>query len=70
MPTRQESFDAIAGRLNTVTNDIAADYQKLLDEAKQNTVSQESIDAAEKNIAALETLGASVDNPVPEPPTT
>ena len=65
MPTRQEQFDALIARLNTVTNDIAADYQKLLDEAKNNSVTAESIAAAEANIATLEALGASVDNPVP-----
>lgn len=65
MATRQEQFDAVIGRLNTVTNDIAADYKKLLDEAKTNSVSAESIASAEANIATLEALGASVDNPVP-----
>lgn len=67
MATRQEQFDALIGRLNTVTSDIAADYQKLLDEAKNNSVSAESIATAEANIATLEALGASVDNPVPAP---
>lgn len=67
MPTRQEQFDAVVARLNNVTNDIAADYQKLLDEVRNNSVSAESIAAAEANIATLEALGASVENPVPEP---
>lgn len=67
MATRQEEFDAIIARLNTVTNDIAADYQKLLDEIASNTVSAESLANAATNIAALEALGASVTNPVPEP---
>jgi len=67
MPTNQENFDALMSRLNVATNDIAADYQKLLDEAKNNSVSAESIAAAEANIAKLEALGASVENPVPEP---
>lgn len=66
--TRQESFDALMGRLDTVSNDIAADYKKLLDEAKTNSVSAESIAAAEANILKLEALGASVENPVPEEP--
>lgn len=65
MATRQEQFDVMMGRLNTVTNDIAADYAKLLEEAKTNSVSAESIAAAETNIATLEALGASVENPVP-----
>lgn len=67
MPTRQEEFDAIIGRLNTVTNDIAADYQKLLDEIANNSVSAESLANAAANISTLEALGASVSNPVPPP---
>lgn len=72
MATSQERFDLIIGRLNTITSDIAADYKKLLDAVQNNTpISEESFAAAEANIAILETLGASVDNPVPEePPTT
>lgn len=70
MATRQEEFDALIGRLNTVTNDIAADYQKLLDEIANNSVSAESLANAATNIATLEALGASVTNPVPEEPTT
>ena len=75
MPTRQEQFDALygpGGRLDVVTNDIAADYAKLIDEAKTGNVSAESIAAGEVNVAKLEALGASVENPVPaptEPPT-
>lgn len=68
MAKSQEQFDTLMARLDTVTNDIAADYQKLLDEIQSNTVSPASIAAAEANIAKLETLGASVANPVPEPP--
>lgn len=66
MATSQERFDLIIGRLNTITSDIAADYKKLLDAIQNNTpISEESFAAAEANIAILETLGASVDNPVP-----
>lgn len=67
MATRQEEFNELIARLNTVTNDIAADYQKLLDEIANNSVTAESIAAAEANIATLEALGASVSNPVPPP---
>jgi len=70
MPTRQEDFDQLVSDLNTVTNDIAADYEKLLGEIQNNSVSAESIAAAKVNIDKLKALGASVDNPVPEPPTT
>ena len=72
MPTRQEDFDALMGRLNTVTNDVAADYAQLLAEIANNSVSAESIAAGNANVAILEALGASVSNPVPppvEPPT-
>lgn len=65
MATRQEEFDALMGRLNTVTNDIAADYAKLLQEIADNSVSAESIAAGNANVATLEALGASVSNPVP-----
>lgn len=68
MATRQEEFDALMGRLNVVTNDVAADYAKLLEEIANNSVSAESIAAGEANVAILEALGASVSNPVPEPP--
>jgi hypothetical protein len=64
--TKQERFDAMMERLNTTTNDIAADYKLLLDAVKNNdTVSDESLQKAEDNIAKLEALGASVENPVP-----
>lgn len=68
MAKAQEQFDALMDRLNTVTNDIAADYQKLLNEIQNNTVSPASIEAAKANIEKLEGLGASVENPVPEEP--
>lgn len=68
MATSQERFDAIIARLDTITTDIAADYKKLLDEVRAGGVSDESFAKAEANIATLEALGASVDNPVPEPP--
>jgi hypothetical protein len=70
MPTRQEEFDQMVSDLDAATNDIAADYEKLLSEAQTNTVSAESIAAAKVNIERLKSLGASVENPVPEPPTT
>jgi predicted phage gp36 major capsid-like protein len=70
MAKTQERFDDLMTRLNTITNDIAADYQKLLDEITNNSVSDASLTAAEENIAKLESLGASVDNPIPpEEPT-
>lgn len=68
MATRQEEFNALIGRLNTVTNDIAADYAQLLAEIANNSVSAASIAEGHANVAALEALGASVANPVPEPP--
>lgn len=69
MGKSQERFDALMARLDAATNDIATDYQTLLDAVK-DTISEESFAAHEANIARLEALGASVDNPVPpvEPP--
>ena len=69
MATKQEQYDSIMNRLDAITNDIAADYKKLLDEIANGTVSQESLDRGSANVARLEEIGASVDNPVPEPPT-
>lgn len=66
MPTNQEIFDAQLARLDTVTNDIAADYQKLIDDAAAKGVSAESLAKHEANVARLEGIGASVENPVPE----
>lgn len=68
MATSQERFDALMGRLDTVTTDIAADYKQLLEAVQAGGVSDESFAKHEANIAVLETLGASVENPVPEPP--
>lgn len=68
MATRQEEFDALMGRLNTVTNDVAADYALLLEQVANNSVTPESIAAGNANVAILEALGASVENPVPPPP--
>lgn len=66
MAQTQERFDLLMSRLDKVSNDIAADYQQMRDEAKKGTVSDESFAKAEANIAKLEALGASVENPVPE----
>lgn len=63
--TKQERFDAILTSLNDVTNQIASDYQKLLDEVKNGTVSDESLAAAEANITKLQQIAASNDQPVP-----
>lgn len=65
MATKQERFNAILAELNTTTNEIAADYQTLLDEVRNGTVSDESLTAAEENIARLKQIAASNDQPVP-----
>lgn len=69
MALTQQEFNDMNDRLDSVTNDIAADYQKLLDEIEAGQISDESKERAKANIARLEGLGASVDNPVPEEPT-
>lgn len=65
MATKQERFDALLEKLNVTTNNIAEDYQKLLDEVRNGTVSDESLTRAEENIAKLEGIAASVENPLP-----
>lgn len=68
MAKQQERFDLLMGRLDTVTTDIATDYQTLLDAVKNgDTISEESWAKHEANITKLEALGASVENPVPTP---
>lgn len=71
MAKAQEQFDTLMGRLDTVTNDIAGDYQTLLNkiiELNDGSVSQASLDAHAARITQLEAIGASVENPVPVPP--
>ena len=65
---KQEQFDALIQRLNLATNDIAADLTLLKEQIAAGTVSDESLAKLDTNIAALETLGASTENPVPVPP--
>jgi hypothetical protein len=66
--TKQEKFDAALERLNTTTNDIAADLTLLKKQIQDGTVSDESLAKLDTNVATLEALGASTDNPVPENP--
>lgn len=70
MAKSQERFDLLMGRLDKVSNDIAADYAQLLKAVQEgaDSVSEESFAKHEANIDKLEALGASVENPVPEPP--
>lgn len=63
--TKQERFDAILDGLNTVTNEIASDYEALLAEIKNGTVSDESLAKGEANVARLKLTAASNDAPVP-----
>lgn len=62
---KQERFDAMLTRMNDVTNNIAEDFKLFIDEAKQGTVSDESLAKAEANVTTLEQLAASKENPVP-----
>lgn len=70
MAKSQERFDLLMGRLDTITTDIAEDYKTLLEAVQAGGISDESFAKHEANIAKLEELGASVENPVPpvEPP--
>lgn len=65
---KQEQFDAMVARLNTATNDIAADLKLLKDQIAAGTVSDESLAKLDADIVKLEALGASTDNPIPDPP--
>lgn len=65
---KQEQFDAMIQRLNAATNDIAADLAKLKADIQNGTVSDASLQQLDTNIQQLEALGASTENPVPEPP--
>lgn len=64
--SKQETLDALLVRLNATTNDIAADLKLLKDQIAAGTVSDESLAKLDVNIQALEALGASTENPVPE----
>jgi hypothetical protein len=65
--TKQEKLDAALDRLNTTTNDIAADLVLLKQQIAAGTVTDESLARLDANVATLEALGASTENPVPEP---
>lgn len=67
--TKQERFDGILTRLNDVTNNLAEDFKTFIQEVKDGTVSDESLEKAEANITVLEQLAASKENPVPNEPT-
>jgi len=62
---KQERFDAILSRLDAVTTDIAGDFKTFVQEVKDGTVSDDSLAKAEANIAKLEEVAASKENPVP-----
>jgi hypothetical protein len=63
--TKQERFDAILTRIDTVTTDLAGDFATFIKEVKDGTVTDESLARAEAGVAALEALAASKENPVP-----
>lgn len=63
--TKQEKLDAALERLNTTTNDIAADLVLLKQQIAEGTVTEESLTRLDANVATLEGLGASTENPVP-----
>jgi DNA repair ATPase RecN len=65
MATKQERFDTVLSRIDAVTTEIAQDYQTLLDEVRNGTVSDASLERAEQNIARLEAIAKSNDTPVP-----
>lgn len=61
----QERFDAILSRIDTVTTDLAGDFQTFIDEYKAGTVTEESLAKAEAAVGKLEELASSKTNPIP-----
>lgn len=62
---KQERFDAILTKLDAVTTNIAEDFKTFVEEAKNGTVSDDSLAKDEANITKLEELAATKENPVP-----
>jgi len=62
---KQERFDAILSRIDTVTTDLAGDFQTFINEYKAGTVSEESLARAEAGVTKLEDLAKSKVNPIP-----
>lgn len=58
MPTAEERLAQANADLNAATNDIAEDLQKLKDEIAAGTVTEESLQTLENNIAALKLIGS------------
>jgi hypothetical protein len=65
MATKQERFDALLTRIDAVTTDLAGDFKTFIEEARTGTISEESFTKAEENVAKLEALAASKENPIP-----
>lgn len=65
MATKQERFDAILTSLDAVTTDLAGDFKTFIEEARQGTVSEESLAKAEANVLKLQELAATKENPIP-----
>ena len=63
--TKQERFDNILTRMDAVTTDLAGDFKTFVQEVKDGTVSDESLEKAEQNITILEQLAASKENTIP-----
>jgi predicted RNase H-like nuclease (RuvC/YqgF family) len=62
---RQEQLDALLGRLDAATNEIASDLTRLRDEIRTGTVSEASVSHLDEMIARLEALGRDPEDPVP-----
>lgn len=62
---KQDEFNAMLTRLDAATTEIANDLKALRDELG-DSISQESLDTLNTNIAKLEELGKDPENPVPE----
>ncbi len=62
---KQERFDALLGRIDAVTTNLAGDFRTFIQEVKDGTVSDASFEKAEENVTKLEQLAASKEDPIP-----
>ncbi len=64
MSTQKERFAVFNQKLDSVTNDIAADFEQLL-RSVEDKIPDADFEKAEANLEKLRGLGASVENPIP-----
>ena len=65
MPTRDEDVNALIGRFDAATTEVAKDLQELRDKLAAEGVSADSLAKFDASVARLEALGADPSNPIP-----